>query len=76
MFSGLPVFAFDVGFNREVTENKAFYFQNSSELIEIIKNSSKLLLRSNRISMKEIADRRFDWINIIERYSLLLEKLL
>ena len=76
LFSGLPVFAFDVAFNREVTENKAFYFQNSSELIAIIKNTSELLLKENGNALKAIADRRFDWKYIIEKYSFLLDEIL
>ena len=36
MYLGLPVFAFDVNFNRATTEGKARYFRSESELLAML----------------------------------------
>ena len=74
MWAGLPVFAFDVSFNRDVTEDKAIYFHKGNELAGLLKNTTKKLLESNRNDMKRIAHKRFDWKDIIEKYVLLLQE--
>jgi glycosyltransferase involved in cell wall biosynthesis len=75
MWHGLPVFAFDVSFNREVTENKAGYFSSKAELNSLLLNTSENLLKEIRGSMSEIAHRRFKWEDIIKKYVLLLQEL-
>ena len=72
MYLGLPIAAFDCNFNRETTENKAFYFKDVDSLREIIIKSEALNLAQVAADMKEIADRRYTWKRIAECYSKLL----
>lgn len=66
MFFGRPVFAFDVIYNRETTEEKASYFHTVEEL--------KRLLTTKSIDGKEmevIAYRRYTWDTIVRKYESL-----
>lgn len=63
MHFGIPIVAFDVVYNRETTENKAYYFNDASELKEIL--SRKGL---NGADMAEIARRRYTWRHISQQY--------
>ena len=64
----LPIFAFDVDFNRETTENKAFYFKNTEDLSNLLSNYNSLELSLCSIDMKSIAERRYSWHNISLQY--------
>lgn len=64
MFFGIPILAFDVVYNRETTENKASYFKDTAELIQLIDGSADL----KGEAMREIADRRYKWKQIAEQY--------
>lgn len=68
MFFGRPVFAFNVVYNRETTEEKACYFTCAEELKELINQSSIDILRENGENMKEIAKRRYLWRHIAQQY--------
>ena len=67
MSLGVPIIAFDVVYNRETTQNKAFYFKNVEELI-LLFNKKKELLSMNAKSMKEIAEREYVWCKIARQY--------
>lgn len=64
MFFGMPIVSFDVVYNRETTENKAYYFKNVTELRTIM-NRKDL----DGASMTEIAFRRYKWQIISRQYS-------
>ena len=64
MFFGIPIIAFDVIYNRETTENKAYYFKDAEHLLSIL--DSKALDGS---IMKEIAERRYNWKTISGQYA-------
>jgi len=64
----LPVFAFDVDFNRETTENKAFYFKDVSDLLYLISNYNLLDLSRCSSEMKAVAQRRYTWQRISLQY--------
>ena len=64
MFFGIPIVSYDVIYNRETTEGKAYYFKNPDELREIIRKSAKL----DGSGMKEIAQRRYMWKTISSQY--------
>lgn len=66
MFFGKPILAYDVVYNRETTENKAYYFKTTKELIGFL--CSDLCTGS---AMREIAERRYTWKCIAERYEAL-----
>lgn len=64
----LPIFAFDVDFNRETTENKAFYFKNTQDLFDLLSNHKSLDLFRCSIDMKSVAERRYSWHMISSQY--------
>lgn len=73
MYLGLPIIASDVVYNRATTEDQAIYFKDSSDLvnkvIDIINNPDKLKCLGRR--MKSIADRRYTWEIITDKYEAL-----
>jgi len=73
---GLCVVSFDVDYNRETTENKAIYFNNTSELIKILVKFENNLINVdlNKKDMKEIATRRYRWSIITEKYAEVFNK--
>jgi glycosyltransferase involved in cell wall biosynthesis len=68
MHLGLPVFAFDCVYNRATTENKCLYWSDVGELCKLVKDMSFSGIAS---SMKEIADRRYQWKRIVGEYEAL-----
>jgi hypothetical protein len=64
---GLCVFSYDVIYNRETTENKAFYFSNKEDLIQLI-NNPNLNIKKCSIEMFNIAKRRYSWKIICDKY--------
>jgi len=68
---GLCVVSFDVDYNRETTENKAIYFNNTNELIKILEKFENDLInvKQNKKDMKEIANRRYRWSIVTEKYA-------
>lgn len=74
MSLGLPVIAFDVPFNRATTEDKAIYFRDRDELMEIIKGITDSKRQEISHHMKEIALRRYTWQTISDKYSILFHK--
>lgn len=63
MFFAKPIIAYDVVYNRETTENKAYYFKDTDSLIELLLNKDK-----NGASMLEIAKRRYTWKHVAKQY--------
>ncbi len=63
MHFGMPIIAFDVVYNRETTENKAYYFKTASDLIPL---SGRNDLDGEQ--MREIAQRRYTWAHISRQY--------
>jgi glycosyltransferase involved in cell wall biosynthesis len=74
MYLGLPVFCFDNVFNQNTSENKAFYFSNSEQLHDMLMTVSDPLLRQIANCMKEIAERRYRWEIIADKYYRLITK--
>lgn len=67
MFLELPIFAWDVNYNRFTTENEAFYFKSSKELMELLQMPAELLLNSS-MKLKKIANERYTWGRIAKKY--------
>lgn len=65
----LPIFAFDVGYNRESTENSANYFKSPKELLDLINNSYETKILKIKEMMGKIADKRYRWEVIAKQYS-------
>lgn len=63
MFFAKPIVAYDVVYNRETTENKAYYFKDTDSLIKLLLNKYK-----EGASMLEIAKCRYTWKHIAKQY--------
>lgn len=72
MCLGLPVFAYDVSFNRETTKSAAMYFQNAEELVQLLNATNEPLLRMNWVYMKAIALQNYQWKDIAHQYNELI----
>lgn len=76
MCLGLPIFAFDVNFNRYTLEENGRFFKTSSDLDFLIStiNHDELHIISQKI--KEVAFQRYTWKSIGYKYSqLFLEEI-
>jgi glycosyltransferase involved in cell wall biosynthesis len=65
---GLCIITYDVDYNRETTENKALYFSNKEDLINILEKLNDTEIQNIRTSMEEIAKRRYLWRIITDKY--------
>lgn len=63
MHFGIPILAWDVVYNRETTQNRAYYFSTADELLSLLKNST---LEGAR--MAEIARENYTWRKVSELY--------
>ena len=72
MSLGLPVYACDIGYNRETTENSAAYFSNSVELAEMLASFDESNLIDMGKRMARIAARRYRWDLVAGQYAELL----
>lgn len=68
---GLPIIAFDVPTNRYTTENEALYFKGVNDLADIINNITNTLTIDLSIKMKSIAEKRYTWKQIANKYASL-----
>lgn len=64
MYIGLPVVAFDVVFNRETTEGRAAYFSSAQQLTQMLVDG----VDDNGNYMREIAERRYKWNLIVDKF--------
>lgn len=67
MHFGKPILAFDVVYNRETTEDKAYYFKTKEDILELLRGD----LIVDGESMKEISQRRYCWRYIAQQYESL-----
>lgn len=70
----LPVVAFDVGYNRETTEDKAFYFKTTKKLLGIINDFDDEQREQHSKTMLSIAKRRYTWKIIAGKYGKMMSK--
>jgi len=71
MYLELPILAFGVEYNKETTQNKAKYFKNKDELIDILENINEVELQKLAIQNKKIAVENYTWIKISTEYAKL-----
>lgn len=64
MFFGKPILAFDVVYNRETTNNEAYYFPSRDELVELL----SLPDFKNGEQLREYARQHYTWKHIAEQY--------
>jgi glycosyltransferase involved in cell wall biosynthesis len=72
MHFGKPVLAFDCNFNRNTTEDKAFFFKSSEDLVRLMATMD--VVEANRVggNMLEIAERLYTWSVVAQQYFALL----
>lgn len=68
MFFNCPILAYDVVYNRETTENKAFYFRDASQLLSLLMSDNTSLFDKSARDMSEIANRRYLWKVVSRQY--------
>ncbi len=73
MSLGLPVFAYDVVYNRETTFNRAKYFKTADDLINLISYNNEKEWKLLGMEMKKIADSEYTWEKIAFQYYKLFE---
>ena len=73
MHFGKPVLAFDCIFNRRTTEEKAFFFKTSADLVHLMATIGTGEARAAGRQMLEIAQRRYTWHIVAEQYFSLLK---
>ena len=71
MYLGLAIFAFDVEYNKETTEQQASYFRSAEDLAKIVHEMKEETLDDNAKKMYEIATRRYVWKDIAQEYAAL-----
>ena len=71
MYLKLPVIAFGINYNVETTENKAKYFNDEDDLIKIINKLTLTEVNSIAENLKEIANTKYTWKIISEKYDRL-----
>lgn len=67
---GLFIVAYNVSYNIETTENSTYFFNTKSDLLDILKkfNSGAIETKRNKDMMKSIAQRRYLWRLITDKY--------
>lgn len=66
MFFGCPILCFDVVYNRASTQDKAYYWKDVEDLVELLQYKD---LRGD--DMKVIAHKEYTWQTIASQYELL-----
>lgn len=66
---GVPIFAYDVIYNRETTFNEAYYFNSTLQLSSLITEADNLPLEEVSLKMKLFHDNNYNWSEISKRYS-------
>ena len=69
MFCKCNVLAFDVVYNRETTNNKAYYFKDGIDLEQFLSDEKNI--KNNASVMYELAMERYTWTKIAKEYEML-----
>lgn len=73
MGAGLPIAAWDCGFNRATTEGRALYFHDAHSLVARIEElGDRHLRRAMAADLRAIARRRYRWEDVTDAYFRLL----
>ena len=73
MYLGLPIISFDIIYNKVTTENQAIYFKTIDELLQLINKIDTLDLDKISDNLLEVANRRYLWSVISNKYSDLVK---
>jgi glycosyltransferase involved in cell wall biosynthesis len=75
MYLQLPVFAWNINYNRYTTHEKAFYFNDIQSLKSLVEeNTEDDKLKNMALNLFQIARDNFDWKTIADAYQKLLER--
>lgn len=64
----LPIFSFDVNFNRYTLENRGFYFSSQNDLINLVQNAKNLDLDSESEAVFTVYSENYKKSKIAEEY--------
>jgi glycosyltransferase involved in cell wall biosynthesis len=73
MFFGKPMIAFDCVFNRNTTEDAAVFFSDAASLRTLIEGWRSLLAGGSGSTLKQIAERRYQWRIVAQDYAALIK---
>ncbi len=76
MYLGLPVIAYGVSYNRVTTGHNAYYFEKLDDLKNLIQTLTPEQLSRNGNQMGAMAQMRYTWRHITNRYRQLVEEAL
>lgn len=76
MYLGLPIIAYGVSYNKTTTSQKALYFFSKEELKQIIVDTKVCEFQAQGMKMKQIADKRYTWKIIADKYNYLVRRAL
>jgi len=68
MYLGLPVLAYGVMYNRITTEHNAIYFDSAEDIIEKLRVREYLDLDDIAADLKRVAERRYCWSIVADKY--------
>lgn len=71
MYLGLPVIAYGVEYNKATTHDKAMYFHNAQELINLLETVDDIQLNRIAEEMQKVAKEKYTWEKIAEQYAKL-----
>lgn len=74
MTLGVPTICYDSNYNRYTTEDKTYYFKDENHLSSLIRNLSRDEKQKISMLLKEIADKRYRWEIIANKYAEIIEK--
>ncbi|SNR79809.1 DUF1972 domain-containing protein [Hymenobacter mucosus] len=74
MYLGLPILAYNVAFNTATTEHKALYFASKEQLKAAIVTIGFATWKNVGVEMKAVAERRYKWDIIAQKYNYLIER--
>lgn len=75
MYQTVPVIALDSAINREITQNKAFYFSHSTDLGYILHSTNASMFRNTAANLAKIASEQYLWSKTVIQYFHLIEHL-
>lgn len=75
MYLGLPILAFQNGYNENTTNFCAIYFEDADDLCRIVQNISKKELNDMRPKLKKYADENYRWECIAREYEKIFKRI-
>jgi len=76
MYLGKPIIAYASKFNLYTTENKALYFYDLNSLIDILNSLESINLDNIKEEMKKIAEEKYKWEIISNKYKILFDDII